>query len=108
MRGVNNEELMYRELSDHAKRYDNKPNIVYVVDNDQAGKEFLDKHLFNNLITDYKGGDIKYFVSILSKGKEVKDWNDLLKLKKEEHSSRMKDRKYGLKRHIRSYKIKRN
>lgn len=72
---------MYRELSDRAKRYDNTPNIVYVVDNDQAGKEFLDKHLFNNLITDYKGGDIKYFVSILPKGKEVKDWNDLLKLK---------------------------
>lgn len=79
MRGVNNEALMHRELADHAKRYDNTPNIVYAVDNDEAGKKFIDKHLFNNPIQDYKGKDIKYYVSTPPNNEGIKDWNDLLK-----------------------------
>lgn len=78
MRGVNNEALMHRELADHAKRYDNTPNIVYAVDNDKAGKEFLEKHLFNNQIEDYKGQEIKYYVATPPKREGIKDWNDLL------------------------------
>ena len=32
---------------------------MYAVDNDEAGKKFLERYLFNNTIQDYKNKEIK-------------------------------------------------
>lgn len=79
MRGVNNEELLIRELVDHVKKYDRTPNIVYAVDNDKAGKNFLEREVINARREDFKGQEIKYFVASPPHNEGIKDWNDLLK-----------------------------
>lgn len=79
MRGVNNEERLIKELVDHVKKYDRTPNIVYAVDNDKAGKHFLEREVINARRTEFKGDTVNYFVATPPKSDGIKDWNDLLK-----------------------------
>lgn len=80
MRGVNNEERLIKELVDHVKKYDRTPNIVYAVDNDTAGENFLEREVSNARRDDFKGTKINYFVATPPKVEGVKDWNDLLQV----------------------------
>lgn len=79
MRGVNNEERLIKELVDHVKKYNRPPNIVYAVDNDKAGKNFLEREVINARRTEFKDEKVNYFVSTPPNTEGIKDWNDLLK-----------------------------
>lgn len=79
MRGVNNEERLIKELVDHVKKYNRTPNIVYAVDSDKAGKNFLEREVINARRTEFKDEKVNYFVATPPNTEGIKDWNDLLK-----------------------------
>jgi len=79
MRGVNNEALVYKSWEENFKTYGDMPNIVYCVDNDEAGQNFIKKRLENNFIRNDTNEEIDVYIHSPNKQDGVKDWNDILK-----------------------------
>lgn len=77
MRGVNNDQVIVHQLGNEFKAHKEIPTLVYCVDNDQAGLEFIQRRLENPFVH-HELGEVQMDFDIPSKSEQVKDWNDLL------------------------------
>lgn len=77
MRGVNNDQVIAHQLGNEFKAHKEIPTLVYCVDNDQAGLEFIQRRLENPFVH-HELGEVPMYFDIPSKSEHVKDWNDLL------------------------------
>ncbi|QRN92728.1 hypothetical protein DD607_05040 [Salmonella sp. 3DZ2-4SM] len=77
MRGVNNDQVIAHQLGNEFKAHKEIPTLVYCVDNDQAGLEFIQRRLQNPFVH-HELGEVPMYFDIPPKSEQVKDWNDLL------------------------------
>ena len=77
MRGVNNDQVIAYQLGNEFKANKEIPTLVYCVDNDQAGLEFIQRRLDNPFIH-HDLGEVPMYFDIPTKSEHVKDWNDVL------------------------------
>lgn len=77
MRGINNQALVSRSIGEHVLKYDKVPNLVFCVDNDQAGKNFNKEMISKSL--EFRGKEVPMHFAVPPEVNGIKDWNDLLK-----------------------------
>ncbi|EJY6955130.1 toprim domain-containing protein, partial [Staphylococcus pseudintermedius] len=73
------------------QKYGQEPNKIYLcVDNDDAGKNFVNKFTEHELISKKTGEKIN-FIPKFPEGENCKDWNDVLIEKKYMKKSEIKE-----------------
>lgn len=77
MRGVNNPSIIYQQILEVGQNTGKIPNVVYAVDNDEAGLKFNQDKIENNLVH-REHGEMPIFFAVPPKKENVKDWNDEL------------------------------